>query len=278
MNQTKPYLAVCSIYRDHAQYLREWIEFHRLVGVERFFLYDNESTDFHHEVLAPYVDRDVIVHPWPSPASVEAGAPWAPRAAFDDCLARHRHDSRWIAFIDIDEFLFSPTGRSLPDVLAGFEAWPGVCVNQVNFGPSGHRRMPSGLVIESYVYRKSYPPGSQEAVKSIVDPTRTVKCLNAHRFLHEGGVAVDENGRPVDGRAPNRSPVSVSLLRVNHYITKSEEEYCDKQAQWVAAGLPRSELHRSEQDPDWLQSLQAEHDDKITMYVPALREALALHT
>ena len=52
----KPYLAMCTMYRDHAAYLAEWIEFHRLVGAERFFLYDNGSTDNHREVLAPYVD------------------------------------------------------------------------------------------------------------------------------------------------------------------------------------------------------------------------------
>ena len=27
------YLAVCAIYRNEGPYLREWIEFHRLVGV-----------------------------------------------------------------------------------------------------------------------------------------------------------------------------------------------------------------------------------------------------
>src|SRR5687768_9080374 len=65
--QMKPYLSVCSIYRDHAEYLREWIEFHRLVGVERFFLYDNESSDDHREVLAPCVERGIVViHDWPN--------------------------------------------------------------------------------------------------------------------------------------------------------------------------------------------------------------------
>ena len=49
------YLAACTIYRDDAAYLAEWIEFHRLMGVERFFLYDNGSTDDHREVLAPYL-------------------------------------------------------------------------------------------------------------------------------------------------------------------------------------------------------------------------------
>ena len=34
------YLSICAIYRDEAPYLVEWIEFHRLVGVEHFYLYD----------------------------------------------------------------------------------------------------------------------------------------------------------------------------------------------------------------------------------------------
>jgi hypothetical protein len=270
-----PYLAVCSMYRDHAQYLREWIEFHRLVGVERFFLYDNGSADDHLEVLAPYTDREVIVHPWSNPASVELGAPWGLGAAFDDCLQRHRHDARWIAFIDVDEFLFSPTGRSLPDVLAGFEAWPGVCVSRVDYGTSGHRHKPPGLVTESYLHRKHYETGYKEFVKSIVDPARTLRCVNAHRFLYEDGFAVDENGRPLDDAVPNRSDVSLSLLRINHYVTKSEEEYREKAAQWAAAGMPRSELQPAEQKPGWLESLEGEYDDAITEHVPALREALA---
>lgn len=39
------YLSIGAIFKDEAPYLAEWIEFHRLVGVEHFFLYDNLSTD-----------------------------------------------------------------------------------------------------------------------------------------------------------------------------------------------------------------------------------------
>ena len=35
--QAKSYLSLCAIYRDEARYMREWLEFHRLFGVERFF-------------------------------------------------------------------------------------------------------------------------------------------------------------------------------------------------------------------------------------------------
>ena len=132
-NPPEAYLSICAIYRDEGPYLREWIEFHRLVGVERFFLYDNLSEDDHLEVLAPYLedgDRDA-----PEVAGLRPPGPRVQRLH----LRWHRYDSRWIAFIDVDEFLFSPTGQPLPEVLADYEAWPGVAVAWVMFGTGGHR-------------------------------------------------------------------------------------------------------------------------------------------
>ena len=56
----KGYLSVCAIYKNEARYLAEWLEFHLLAGVEHFFLYDNNSTDDHREVLAPYLRAGVV--------------------------------------------------------------------------------------------------------------------------------------------------------------------------------------------------------------------------
>ena len=76
------YLAVCAIYRDEAPFLREWIEFHRLVGVDRFFLYDNGSVDDGRSVLAPYEDEGLVVRQewlrFPG---------W--RSAYSDCLSEY---------------------------------------------------------------------------------------------------------------------------------------------------------------------------------------------
>jgi hypothetical protein len=257
------------MYRDHAEYLREWIEFHRLVGVERFFLYDNESTDNHREVLAPYVDGgNVVVHEWPTPASVERGVPWGLIGAFDDCLDKHRDESRWIAFMDIDEFLFAPDGADVPEVLRHYEQYPGVYVTRLDFGSSGHRKKPPGLVIENYLHRRHYADGELEWTKSIVNPVRAVNCVNAHLFLYDDGFAVDMNEQPVPRPPFGPTPVQLSPLRINHYLTKSEDEYRRKLDQWEAAGWPN--------DPgeDWMEVVNAEFDDTITRYVPVVREAL----
>ena len=52
----------------------------------------------------------MIVHDWPHPFLGRNGRPRAIFTAFEDCCGRHAQDARWIAFLDVDEFLFSPTG------------------------------------------------------------------------------------------------------------------------------------------------------------------------
>jgi len=261
----KPYLAVCAIYRDEAPYLAEWIEFHMLAGAERFFLYDNFSVDEHREVLAPYVEEGIVVlHDWPVfPGQIEA---------YQHCIERHRDDARWIAFIDLDEFLFATKLEPLPEVLAGYEEFPAVVANWVPFGSSGHETRPEGLVIESYLMRSdNSQPGSMMA-KSIVDPARVIRCAGVHHFVYGEGSAVDELRRRVSGA--RTSTHTSERLRINHYYTRSLEEARRKLSRPLAmsgqvrpAALKRLELTD--------EKLNRVRDETITAYVPELRRRLA---
>ncbi|MBQ6975183.1 MAG: glycosyltransferase family 2 protein [Selenomonadaceae bacterium] len=38
-------LVVVTIVRDEAPYIKEWIDYHLLAGVNHFLIYDNESSD-----------------------------------------------------------------------------------------------------------------------------------------------------------------------------------------------------------------------------------------
>jgi hypothetical protein len=260
------YLAVCAIYRDEASYMREWVDFHRLVGVERFYLYDNNSVDDHREVLAPYLERgEVTIQDWP----VEMGQ----RPAYEHCVQEHTADTRWIAFIDLDEFLFSPTGRPLPDLLREYERWPAVGVNWAVFGPSGHLRRPPGLVTESYT--KRLQTGENRSLKTIADPARVCRVTGIHRFEYDSLDMVDENGYPITGAVTKSE--SRARLQLNHYVTKSFEE--------AEIRSRRSRPNRGQYSPQaWRRPFDAEDlrqrdaaavpDEAILRYVPALKEAV----
>ncbi len=256
------YLSITAMFRDEAPYLREWIEFHRLVGVERFFLYDNMSVDAHAEVLAPYIaDGTVVVHEWPFfPGQQEA---------YGHTLAEHGHESRWIAFIDVDEFLFSPTRRSVADLLGHYERWPAVGVNWAMFGTSGHHDRPRGLVIESYHRRAPDDALSNRYIKSIIDPRRVASTGNAHYFIYDRYTTVDENEYPVQG--PLTKSVSFDLLRLNHYFTRSEREAREKLKGRGDIWDSLSEARRQEVEHGRFSRIG---DEAIKSYLPALRASL----
>ena len=48
------------MFRNEAAYLKEWIEYHHLAGVEHFWLYNNNSTDQWQDVLQPYIDWGIV--------------------------------------------------------------------------------------------------------------------------------------------------------------------------------------------------------------------------
>ena len=58
-------IAVCAIFKDEAPYLLEWLAFHKLVGVDLFFLYDNDSSDGGSDIVQRSdFARNVKLIPW----------------------------------------------------------------------------------------------------------------------------------------------------------------------------------------------------------------------
>lgn len=122
-------LSICSIFKNEAQYLREWIEYHLIVGVEHFYLYNNNSEDDFITVLKPYIDRGIVtLTDWPEyPGQVKAYRHW-----YDN----YRNDSNWVAFIDLDEFICPRRDNNILNYLRKYK-YPVVVGYWRFFGTSG---------------------------------------------------------------------------------------------------------------------------------------------
>ena len=148
-------LAIVAIVKDEAAYLEEWILFHAMLGVCSVILYDNGSTDGTADLVAQgHWGAEVKRLDWRSFDGIDA----AQQLAYNHALANYGADHRWMAFIDVDEFLMPLEGADLPSALDRFAHQPGVTLPWVNFGPDGHCVMPAGLVTESYTERAAFPP------------------------------------------------------------------------------------------------------------------------
>ena len=142
-------VAVCAIFKDEVSALAEWVAYHLVVGVDHFFLYDNESTDDGASILLTGTLKDyVTVVPILSrPAQLHA---------YRHFMDFHARNWDWVAFIDLDEFIHPIEADSIKDLLPRYGSYSGVLLHWLNFGPNGHESRPNGLVIENYT--RQNPP------------------------------------------------------------------------------------------------------------------------
>jgi len=278
-------LSVGAIFKDEARFLEEWLQFHDGVGVDHFFLYDDGSTDEFMPVLDPWIAAGKVT-------LLDAGG-MNQVAAYNHCIRRFARQSRWIAFIDLDEFLFSPRSHDLKPVLRRYRDVPAIFVHWVLYGSSGHVARPAGYVIDSYTRcldlatagaeqfdhgsgpeKENYVTGWARDGKSIVNP-RLVARMGAHlpRVL-TAGETLDENMRPAVRHGPPRT-ITCEWLRINHYWSKSIQDLREKVQKgdiFNRARPPRS-LER------WLQReacLNAAQDESIRPIWSAIKKERGL--
>ena len=139
-------VSICAIFKNEAQYLREWIEFNHLVGVEHFYLYNNNSEDDYQSVLKPYINNGIVtLIQWPyNQKQMEC---------YMSCIEKYASETKWMGFIDIDEFIVPKMVDSIYDFLQPFEKRAGaVNIYWKLFGSSGKmdRQLP-GLVCEDFI-------------------------------------------------------------------------------------------------------------------------------
>ena len=110
-----------------------------------------------------------------------------------------------------------------------YERCPGVGINWICFDGGGHETMPqSGYIIENYTrINKDINIWVNTHIKSVVKPQQVKFCPNPHYFFYKRfQKTVDENGKAVKG--PWTKANTTRLIRINHYYTKSKEEYLKK--------------------------------------------------
>lgn len=217
-------LAVCAIFRDEAPYLKEWIEFHRLVGVEHFYLYNNLSTDNYKDILKPYLKKKLVTLIDWSFAYEDSGR-WSPIqcSAYDKTINEVRDKVRWLAILDIDEYLFPVEKSNLVEALKEYEPYGGVCVNWQMYGTSHIYKIPRDkLLIETLVMKAPVDHHENAQVKTILQPSKYSSCPSPHICYYKpGSYQVTENKKKFEGVfTPS---VSISKLRINHYWSRDEE-------------------------------------------------------
>lgn len=231
---TKKYkVSVLAIFKNEAKYLKEWIEFHKIVGVEHFYLYNNNSEDNYLSVLKPYIDEGTVtLVQWPkNQAQMES---------YQDGITRFKSESEWIGIIDIDEFVIPNDMDNVYDFLKDFNC-PAVVIYWKYFGASGRiDRRKTGLVAEDFTvsWRKYADIGKCFFNTKYDIDFSDKKNGSFHHFLwanYRGKRIPPKNAfgkvcLPEYHPIPHTADITHFPIQINHYFTKSYNEYLEKKS------------------------------------------------
>lgn len=227
----KYYLSICAIFKDESLAMKEWVEYHRLVGVDHIYLYNNNSTDQSCEMLKPYIAQGfVTLIDWPYKPPCQADA-------YNNFKTRFWDETNWVAFIDLDEFICPRRAFNVKDLLKEFELYPSLLVYWRMFGSSGsidHDR--DRLIIEQYTIAWD----KYNDMGKCFFNTRFKSVPTTIKRIHELPAEVSFCGMKFSIPSINESRHFVKYhchrlgcfwkdddftMQINHYVTKSYNEF-----------------------------------------------------
>jgi hypothetical protein len=213
-------LSAVAILKNEVPYLEEWLCHHLAIGIDHFFLYDNGSTDALHDVLRPYADHGIVTTVYFPMRGLQ-------RDANNHVVRFFGSTTEWLAYADIDEFLVPEHDETIGSVLARFPEAEQVLVSRKEFCYSGHRTPPEGLVTEAYrEVSADVPRVGTSAIlgKPIIRPAATLR-VGIHNATTLHGRTVNTAGQPTSEEATVIEDPSYANLQMNHYFTKSWQEF-----------------------------------------------------
>jgi hypothetical protein len=238
------YSIITANVRDDNDYLDEWINYHLAIGFEKIIIYDHLSKI----PVKPVWGGNVIIY------RLERESLFIPEFIHNNTL--QNYSSFWMAHFDVDEFMVLLQHKNVNDLLESYEDYGALGVPWSMFGSSHHVTKPLTNVKDSYLWRR---PDEKMWIKSIINTQFCNRIDDPHNGSYTRP-AVNEAFEEFSG------PICDSprkLIKLNHYFTRSLEEYKRKQAR--GTGNPQTPPR-----PDsWFYDLEKDsivYDDTLLNY------------
>ena len=231
-------ILLCCIGRLENAYIKEFVEYYKILGVTNICLFDNNydgEEDFN-DVIGDYIkDGFVILKDYRNRKVCQLDA-------YNECYKTYGGKYDWIAFFDIDEFMFINCNKTIGEYLARpeFNEYDMLHINWLLFGDGGQLRNDGRYLLHRITqpldinHSTEYKFPDNFHVKSIIrgglkevlwtctphTPVCNIKCCNSF------GILCDGNSPFVGYDFRNAG--------IRHFTTKTAEEYAQK----VKKGFP----------------------------------------
>lgn len=259
------YLSLCAVFKEETKYLREWIEYHFLVGVDHLFLFLHDTKEEFKRVqsiLKQYHYKKVSYYPF----NYNSGD--FQIKAYDLCLKNFGQYTKWLGFIDLDELVFPVNQIAfLPEIFEKYEDTEikGLNTSICTFGDSGREFSPilqtRDLTLRAFDYRPCNYTSKQffkpELIKQYDYGGNWWQLVNED---YETSIAAKQL-RPAN------------IIRVNHYPIRSKQDWQEKVKRNWPSDLEKHKLNNMDWEHKYRMLNHNDIKDKsMNRFVPELEK------
>jgi hypothetical protein len=247
INKPKQYnMAIMAIFKNEQDYMEEWIQHHLYQGFGQIYLYSNDpNIHLYPYLIDPKYSNHIKLIDWVKKKNI--GYQTIQRQAYTHCVKKYSSECQFLLMLDIDEFIvpiksYSKVSDYINELRSQWDQIKAFKIQRYDFGSGGHITKPSGHVMTNYIAHEkicsSYKTlANTDYVDKELDfygvhdynfyPNKLGKVYNDYFGYHETGFP--NSCKP---NIPNEIP-----LVINHYYTKSYEEYITRCDLWKQGGI-----------------------------------------
>jgi len=230
---------LCSIMKNEELYVDEWLEYHRYLGFEHAHLFDNaDNASTYLASLPTKYNKFVKVTHFPGLGKQVS--------AYQACVKEGAKSNVWAAFIDIDEFIVLQEHSDIKTFLQDVAPEGGsVVLNWSTMGSNGSMNQDPTPVVERFTLTSIAP---NQHVKTIAYLPHVLRPNIHNTYLKPGFPAVDQHGRSVDPNSPFHPGNDREIAHINHYYTKSWEEFKLKRHRGFASNFKKNKVFEDDSE------------------------------
>ena len=217
-------ICLCTICKNENLYIKEYIDYYRLIGFDKIIIFDNNDIngEYIDKLLKDYIlDNFVKIIDIRGLSSVQIGV-------YNYCYHKNKKKFDWIGFFDLDEFLYIKKNLNISNYLYNkrFEKCQSILFNWYIYDDNNLVKYDNRTLIERFK-RLKYKMDKAKSIirgnlKNLIISSVHILAININYFCNSRG------NRVFPDSFLDIKNISNDLAYIKHFYTKTAEEFCVK--------------------------------------------------
>lgn len=244
IQQQKKGILICSIGKKENLYIREYVDYYYLLGVDKIIIFDNNDIN---DERFDYILEDYIKKKYIDIIDIR-GFSSMQIPIYNYCYQQNKNNYDWIGFLDIDEYIYILNNVSFKNYIFNkvFEKCQTIYFNWIIYTDNDKIKYENITLNKRFTKSKIKDNNGKSFVRggyeNLLIPTTMIPGINIYYFCNSNGERIYPNNFYNNDYQNNLTAF------IKHYSTKTAEEFCYK--------IKKGNAHYHKKHPNYIQNLK----------------------